>query len=72
MLHEREKRLIYSAQRTRILALCSAALGRSLKGGVVMTGGMSVGGTVEPAYNALDMPPHKKELRATTITPVRA
>ena len=38
-----------------LLALCSAALGRSLKGGVVIAGGMSVGGTVEPIYNALDM-----------------
>ncbi len=38
-----------------LLALSSAALGRSLKGGVVIAGTMSVGGTIEPVYNGLDM-----------------
>ncbi|UUX92492.1 protease Lon-related BREX system protein BrxL [Methanoplanus endosymbiosus] len=38
-----------------LLALCSASLGKSLKGGIVVVGGMSVGGTIEPVYNALDM-----------------
>ncbi len=50
-----------------LLALCSAALGRSLKGGVVMAGGMSVGGTVEPAYNALDMAELAAENGASAI-----
>ncbi len=50
-----------------LLALCSAALGRSLKGGVVMTGGMSVGGTVEPVYNALDMAELAAENGASAI-----
>lgn len=38
-----------------LLALSSAALGRSIKGGVVIAGTMSVGGTIEPVYNGLDM-----------------
>ena len=50
-----------------LLALCSAALGRSLKGGVVIAGGMSVGGTVEPVYNALDMAELAAENGATAI-----
>jgi len=50
-----------------LLALCSAALGRSLKGGVVIGGGMSVGGTVEPVYNALDMVELAAEKGATAI-----
>ncbi len=50
-----------------LLALCSAALGRSLKGGVVVAGGMSVGGTVEPVYNALDMAELAAENGASAI-----
>lgn len=50
-----------------LLALCSAALGRSLKGGVVIAGGMSVGGTVEPVYNALDMAELAAENGASAI-----
>jgi len=50
-----------------LLALCSAALGRSLKGGVVIAGGMSVGGTVEPVYNALDMAESAAENGASAI-----
>jgi len=38
-----------------LIALCSAALNKSTKGGYVIAGGMSVGGTLEPVYNALDM-----------------
>ncbi len=50
-----------------LLALCSAALGRSLKGGVVVAGGMSVGGTVEPVYSALDMAELAAENGASAI-----
>jgi len=38
-----------------LIALCSAALNKRTKGGYVIAGGMSVGGTLEPVYNALDM-----------------
>lgn len=50
-----------------LLALCSAALGRSLKGGVVVAGGISVGGTVEPVYSALDMAELAAENGASAI-----
>jgi ATP-dependent Lon protease len=38
-----------------ILAFCSAILRRSLKGGLVAVGGISIGGSSEPIYNAIDI-----------------
>jgi len=50
-----------------LLAICSAGLRKSLKGGVVVVGGMSVGGTMEPVYNALDMAELAAEKGAVAI-----
>jgi ATP-dependent Lon protease len=50
-----------------LLAICSSALIKSLKGGVVIVGGMSVGGTLEPVYNALDMAELAAEKGAVAI-----
>ena len=50
-----------------LLAICSAALRKNLKGGFVIVGGMSVGGTLEPVYNALDMAELAAEKGASTI-----
>lgn len=50
-----------------LLSICSAALRKSLKGGFVIVGGMSVGGTIEPVYNALDMAELAAEKGATAI-----
>ena len=36
-----------------LLAFCSAILEKSLRGGLVVAGGLSVGGSVEPIYNAV-------------------
>lgn len=36
-----------------LLALCSALLGKSLKGGLVVVGGLNLGGSIEPIYNAV-------------------
>lgn len=36
-----------------LLALCSALLGRSLRGGLVVVGGLNLGGGLEPLYNAV-------------------
>ena len=36
-----------------LLSLCSALLGKSLKGGLVVVGGLNLGGSVEPIYNAV-------------------
>jgi ATP-dependent Lon protease len=36
-----------------LLALCSALLEKSLKGGLVVIGGLNLGGSIEPVYNAV-------------------
>ena len=36
-----------------LLALCSALLEKSLKGGLVVVGGLNLGGSIEPIYNAV-------------------
>jgi len=38
-----------------LLALCSALLGRSLEGGLVVVGGLNLGGSIEPIYNAVSI-----------------
>jgi ATP-dependent Lon protease len=38
-----------------ILAFCSSILGRNLKGGLVIVGGISIGGSIEPVFNAIDI-----------------
>ncbi len=38
-----------------LLGLCSALLQRSLKGGLVITGGLNLGGSIEPLYNAVSI-----------------
>jgi ATP-dependent Lon protease len=36
-----------------LLALCSALLEKSLKGGLIVIGGLNLGGSIEPVYNAV-------------------
>jgi ATP-dependent Lon protease len=36
-----------------LLALCSGLLEKSLKGGLVVVGGLNLGGSIEPVYNAV-------------------
>jgi ATP-dependent Lon protease len=36
-----------------LLALCSASLEKSLKGGLIVVGGVNLGGSIEPIYNAV-------------------
>ncbi len=38
-----------------LLGLCSALLGKSLKGGLVVVGGLNLGGSIEPIYNAVSV-----------------
>ncbi len=38
-----------------LLALCSALLERSLKGGLIVVGGLNLGGSIEPIYNAVSV-----------------
>ena len=50
-----------------LLAFCSALLERSLKGGLVAVGGLSVGGTLEPIYNAVAVAELAIEKGASTL-----
>jgi ATP-dependent Lon protease len=36
-----------------LLALCSASLEKSLRGGLIVVGGVNLGGSIEPIYNAV-------------------
>jgi hypothetical protein len=38
-----------------LLALCSALLGKPLKGGLAITGGVTLGGSIEPIHNPIDV-----------------
>ena len=38
-----------------LLALCSALLEKSLKGGLIVVGGLNLGGSIEPIYNAVQV-----------------
>lgn len=50
-----------------LLAFCSAILEKSLRGGIVAVGGLSVGGSVEPVYNAVAVAELAVEKGAQTI-----
>jgi len=36
-----------------LLALCGSLLGKSMRGGLIAVGGLNLGGTIEPIYNAV-------------------
>ncbi len=56
-----------------LLALCGAMLGKSLKGGLIAVGGLNLGGTVDPLYNAVDIAELAVEKGAQTLlVPVSA
>ncbi|KAF5039073.1 putative ATP-dependent Lon protease [anaerobic digester metagenome] len=50
-----------------LMTLGSATLNKSLKGGLAIAGGMSVGGTIEPVYHAVDMAELVAEKGATLL-----
>ena len=50
-----------------LLALCSALLEKSLKGGMIIVGGLNLGGTIEPVYNAVQLVEHAVEKSAATL-----
>lgn len=50
-----------------LLALCSALLQKSLKGGLVVTGGLNLGGSIEPVFNATHVVEVAIEKGAKTI-----
>ena len=38
-----------------LLAMCSALINKSLRGGLVVVGGLNLGGSIDPLYNAIDV-----------------
>ncbi len=50
-----------------LLALSSALLQKSLKGGLIVVGGLTLGGSLEPVYNVVDMAEIAAEKGATTV-----
>lgn len=50
-----------------LLALCSALLQKSLKGGLVVAGGLNLGGSIDPIYNAVNVAELAVEKGATTL-----
>jgi ATP-dependent Lon protease len=38
-----------------LIALCSALLGRSVKGGIAIVGGLNLGGSVEPVHDPVEV-----------------
>jgi ATP-dependent Lon protease len=50
-----------------LLALCSAILAKNLKGGLVVCGGLTIGGSLEPLSNAIDIAELAAEKGAETL-----
>jgi ATP-dependent Lon protease len=50
-----------------LLALCSALLQKSLKGGLVTIGGLTLGGSIEPVHNAVSLAEMAIEKGAQTL-----
>ncbi len=50
-----------------LLGLCSALLQKSLKGGLVVVGGLNLGGSIDPVYNAVSIAELAVEKGATTL-----
>jgi len=50
-----------------LLSLCSALLQKSLKGGLVVAGGLNLGGSLEPIYNAVNVAELAVEKGAATL-----
>jgi ATP-dependent Lon protease len=50
-----------------LLALCSALLGKSLKGGLIAVGGLNLGGAIDPVHNAVSIAEQAIEKGAETL-----
>jgi ATP-dependent Lon protease len=50
-----------------LVALASALLGRPLKGGMAVIGGMNLGGSIEPVHNAVDVVEHALSKGAVAV-----
>ncbi len=50
-----------------LMALCSALLGKPLKGGLAIVGGITLGGSIEPVHNPIDVVELAMEKGAATV-----
>lgn len=50
-----------------LLSLCSALLAKHIKGGLILAGGINLGGSIEPMYNAVNIVELAAEKGATTV-----
>ena len=50
-----------------LLSMCSALLHKSLKGGLIVVGGLNLGGGIDPVYNAINVAELAIEKGATTL-----
>jgi len=50
-----------------LLALCSALLQKSIRGGLVIVGGLNLGGSIDPVYNAVSVAELAVEKGSTTL-----
>jgi len=50
-----------------LVALCSSLLGKPLKGGLAITGGITLGGSIEPIHNPIDVVEIALEKGATAV-----
>jgi ATP-dependent Lon protease len=50
-----------------LLALCSALIGKSLQGGLVVVGGLNLGGSIDPLYHAVGVVEHAIEKGAAVV-----
>jgi ATP-dependent Lon protease len=50
-----------------LLAMCSSLIAKSLRGGLVVVGGMNLGGSIDPLHNALDVVEHAVEKGASVV-----
>ena len=50
-----------------LLALCSALLGKSLRGGLIAAGHLNLGGGIDPVHNAIDLAELAAEKRAAAL-----
>jgi ATP-dependent Lon protease len=50
-----------------LVAFCSALLGRPLRGGLIIAGGINLGGSIDPIHNPIDLVELALEKGATTI-----
>lgn len=50
-----------------LISLCSALLGKPMKGGLIIIGGINLGGSIEPVHNPIDVVELALEKGATTV-----